>query len=115
MADDVTRLLRRTVRAAETSPVFLASVFACYRATKGTDDAELARRLGVAAERLDELALCRRPRAELFRQDVAAVATRFGADAGALATVIRQVDALEAFAVPGASRVLAAARGVDDE
>jgi hypothetical protein len=114
MGDGLARLLRRTVRAAEASPVFLAAVFARYRAVEGLDDAEVAGRLGVTVNRLDELAICRRPRPELFRQDVAAIATRFGADSGALAAIVRQVDGLERFAATPAPGLLAA-RDADDE
>ncbi len=115
MGDELTRLLRRTVRAAEASPVFLAAVFARYRAVEGLDDAEFACRLGVAVDRLDELAICRRPRPDRFRQDVSAIAARFGADPGALAAVVRQVDALETFAATPVPGLLAAARDADDE
>lgn len=115
MDERLTRLLHRTARAAEASPVFLAAVFARYRDTEQIDDAELARRLGVAAERLPELALCRRPRPEAFRQDVAAIALRFGAGAAALAGIVRQVDALGAFAASAPPGLLAAARDAEEE
>jgi hypothetical protein len=114
VADDPTRLLRRTARAAEASPVFLAAVFSRYRAAACVDEAELARRLGVAVDRLPELALCLRPRPALFRQDVYAIALRFGADARALAMVIRHVAALNAFAASSPPRMLVAARGDAD-
>jgi hypothetical protein len=115
MSDDLTRLLRRTVRAAEGYPIFLAAVFARYRAAERIDDGELARRLAVDPDRLDALALCRRPRPDRFAQDAKAIATRFGADTGALAAIIRQVDALDAFAAASSSSQLAAARDADDE
>jgi hypothetical protein len=113
--DDLRRLLRRTARAAEEEPAFLAAVFARYRAIERIDDAELARRLRVAVDRLDDLAIALRPRPDLFRQDVAAIATRFDADAGALAAIVRQVDAVAALAGDSSARLLAAARDADED
>jgi hypothetical protein len=115
MADDLTRLLRRTTRAAEGFPIFLAAVFARYRAAERIDDGELARRLAIDPQQLDALALCRRPRPDRFAQDVTAIATRFGADAGALAAIVRQVDALGAFVGASSANQVVAARDADDE
>ncbi|HEY7030664.1 MAG TPA: hypothetical protein VH482_05010 [Thermomicrobiales bacterium] len=115
MADDLSRLFERTARAAEASPDFLAAVFARYRDAECVDEADVARRLGVAADRLSELALCLRPRPVLFRQDVEAIAARFGIDAAALAGMIRHVDALDAFALPATPRMLTAARDAEDD
>jgi hypothetical protein len=115
MGDDLRRLLRRTARAAEDRPSFLAATFARYRAIEQIDALELARLLSVAPVRLDELAICLRPRADHFREDVAAVAARFGADAGALAAIVREVDAFDAIAEAIPANPLAAARDADED
>jgi hypothetical protein len=115
MADDLRRLLRRTARAAEDRGLLLAAVFARYRAAEGVDDMEMARRLGVTPDRLDEIAICRRPRPDRFRDDVATIAARFSADPAALAGIIRLVDALDAFAATTPRNFLAAARDAEDK
>jgi hypothetical protein len=107
--------LRRTARAAESRPGFLAAAFARYRAVERIDEAELAHRLRIGGERLPELSLCLRPRPDRFRQDVAAIALRFGADVGALASLIRQVDAFDEIEEEDPRSLLAAARDVPED
>jgi hypothetical protein len=104
------RVFRRTARAAETRSGFLAAVFAQYRAVEQIDDVELAYRLTIGTDRLAALSLCLRPRSDCFGQDVAAISRRFGADAGALASVIRQIDALDKIGECSPTNLLAAAR-----
>jgi hypothetical protein len=108
------RLTRRAAERAAERPTFMAWVLARYRDAEGVDDDQLAHFLGITREALDQLALCGRPRQDLFKEDVAAIAERFGADPHRLTNLIRQVDALGAFArapAAGSLGVMAAARG----
>jgi hypothetical protein len=109
-------LICRAAQAAETRPHFLAAVLARYRAIEQIDDAVLARHLGMSPDHLCVLALCGRPRQTTFRDDVDAIATRFAIQPARLATLIRQVEALDALsadhAAPGS--LLAAARDADE-
>ena len=115
MGDDLRRLLRRTAHAAADRPNFLAATFARYRAIEQIDAIELARRLAVPPVLLNELALCLRPRPDRFREDVVAIATRFAADAGELAAIIREVDAFDAMTDAAPGNRLAAARDADED
>jgi hypothetical protein len=68
----------------------------------------LADHLGITAEGIVDLALCFRPRAATFAQDLLAIANRCGADVASLATMVRYVEALEALPV---ERAASAERG----
>lgn len=102
----------RAARAAERRPAFLASVFAAYRRVEHIDEEDLARILGIPAEHVCGLALCLRPRPEVFVEDVHQIAERFHVDPHVLAGIIRHVEALEAIqpAITGTGQVAAAAR-----
>ena len=115
MDNEANPIYRRAAAMAELHPGFLASHFARYRAAERIDEAELACRLRIDVVQLPELSLCLRPRPDRFRQDVATIALRFGADVGALASLIRQVDALDEIAEEDPRSLLAAARDVWDE
>ena len=76
-------------------PFFLGFALAEYAKAEGlTADDQLAEHLGCPAGNLTMLRLCRSPRPDPdgFRADVERVAERFGADAGKLAAVVRQVE-----------------------
>lgn len=75
-------------------PFFLGFALAEYARTDGLTDDQLAAHLGCPAGNLTMLRLCRAPRPDPdgFRADVERIAERFGADAGRLATVVRQVE-----------------------
>jgi hypothetical protein len=60
--------------------------------------AELARKLGLAMDGLVLLSLCRTPREDHFREDLEVICRRTGADATALAQVLRQEQALARWA-----------------
>ncbi|MGH2459755.1 MAG: hypothetical protein ACRDIY_12900 [Chloroflexota bacterium] len=92
MASPLARLARRV----EDDPAFLASALKQYALSEGLDGRGLAAALACPVESLARLALCRRPRPNppWFRQDVDRIARRFGANADALATVVRRADAL---------------------
>ena len=93
MASRLARLARRV----EDDPTFLASALKQYALSEGLDGRGLAAALSCPVEALARLALCRRPRPTppWFRQDVDRIATRFGANADALAAIVRQADALD--------------------
>src|SRR5688500_16786029 len=106
------RLARRAAARAAERDGFMAWVLARYRETERLDDDGLAAFLGIDRAALDRLALCGRPRPELFGADVAAIAEHAGASEYRLANLIRQVEALQALARAPAEGVglLAAAR-----
>jgi hypothetical protein len=88
-------LLRTAAERARARPAFLGWVLAEYGRLEGLSEAQLRERLGVAAENWPRLQLCLRPRAEEFLPDVTQIATTFGLDRIALATIVRRVDAVE--------------------
>ena len=75
-------------------PFFLGSLLAEYAKVEGLTDDQLAAQLGCPVGSLTMIRLCRAPRPDPdgFRADVERVAERFGADAGKLAAVVRQVE-----------------------
>lgn len=91
------RLARRLAERFEGNPDTLASVFARYREAEGIDEAGLAAYLGITPDLVPHIALCGRPRVDLFPEDIATVADRFGIEPERLAVLVRHVDALEAF------------------
>jgi len=90
--------LVRAARRAGAQPFFLAHVFAVYQDSNNLDESALAHLLGCAENNLPRLALCHRPAAEseAFRAEVNHLASRFQLDSVQLASIIRQVDALQA-------------------
>jgi hypothetical protein len=73
-------------------------VLARYVEREHLSEAELAQRLGIAAHNLPHLALCLRPRADHFIDDVRQVSTKFHIDATALAGIVRLVESIETLA-----------------
>lgn len=116
MSDDtaLTRLRHRAALMTTTEPAFMGSVLARYQQIEGIDTEALARHLRISPDRLDALALCRRPRLDQFRGDIDAIATRFGADPGTLARVLREIAAIEALSGDATEEWLQAARDVGD-
>lgn len=72
-------------------PFFLAHSLAEFARSEGLDEVALAARLGCREEDLTMIRLCRTPRPDLagFREDVAAVAGRFGVAFRVLAAGVR--------------------------
>jgi hypothetical protein len=97
----MTSPLDRMAKRVEGDPFFLAPLLALFARSEGLDDAGLAAAFGRPVEILTDLRLCRAPRldADGFRQDIAAIAGRFGLDAGVLATVVRRGQVLQAVTV----------------
>ncbi|MGH2559019.1 MAG: hypothetical protein ACRDJH_08140 [Thermomicrobiales bacterium] len=105
-------IARRLAARLEADPDFLASVLRRYRDAQGFDDALLASHLGIAADHLTHLAICRRPRDDvedpgLFRMDVEAIADVFNLNPFTLADIVRFVDVLDAVAGASAGAVAA--------
>jgi hypothetical protein len=92
------RLLAYTAQRAKTRPEYLGWVLARFLERERMSEAELMQRLGIAAGDLPHLALCLRPRADHFIDDVRQISAKFRIDPTSLATVIRLVDSFEALA-----------------
>ena len=90
--DPVARVAAR----AEADPEFVGYALAEYAAAEGLDDAELAARLGLPAERLPHLKLCPLPPADPagFRAAVAGLAGTFALDPEPLADAVRHGQAV---------------------
>jgi hypothetical protein len=78
----------------------MASVLFRYQTSERMDDQSLAALLLISPQQLTRLALCKRPTPSLsFAEQVQHLAAFSGAEAGRLAGIIRQVDALAALQV----------------
>ncbi|MCI0457638.1 MAG: hypothetical protein L0Z62_11760 [Gemmataceae bacterium] len=111
--DDAAHLLDRAAARARTRPDFLGWVLARYQDLESLREANVQEQLGVSAEDWPRLQLCLRPRADRFLPDLTQIAQAFSIDRGALAAIIRRVDAVEAVRVreePGQAGSLLAAR-----
>jgi len=93
------RLLAYTAERAKTRAEYLAAALSRYAEREKISEEELAHRLGIAASDLPHLALCLRPRADQFIDDVRQISAKFHLDPTALATVIRLVESFEALGV----------------
>lgn len=97
----------------EGDPSTMAWVLARHREAEDQDDVLVALSLGIDPVLLPHLALCNRPREEIFRTDVETIAAHIGMDPIPLAELVRRVEALTGFGRrPAAGRggILAAAR-----
>ncbi|HEX2094532.1 MAG TPA: hypothetical protein VHG28_19160 [Longimicrobiaceae bacterium] len=90
-------LLQRAAERAAERPAYLGWVLSRYLDLEGLDWPAVAAALGRSVD-FAPLALCLRPRPDHFAADVRAVAERFDLDAGALARIVRTVDAVDAMA-----------------
>jgi hypothetical protein len=89
------RLLDYAAQRAKTRPEYLGWVLARYIERERISEAELATRLGSTPHDLPRLALCLRPRAEHFADDIRQISAKFHADATALAGIVRLVESIE--------------------
>ena len=90
----------------------MAWVLARLRERTGATDSAIAARLGLDDDLVPRLALCSRPRPDLFREDVEAIAEHFAIAPRRLADLVREVETLARFQ-PRSERsvgLLAAAR-----
>ncbi|MFN8463963.1 MAG: hypothetical protein U0X20_00370 [Caldilineaceae bacterium] len=79
-------------------PDYMSNVIFRYQASENLDGRQVSSLLSIPEEQLTRLALCRRPRqtGQNFAAEVHQLAAYSGADLAALASMIRQVDALAA-------------------
>jgi hypothetical protein len=89
------QLWRSVNRETRRDPGWLGYWLNRHRRTENLSPLELAERLRVTLESLLMLSLCRTPREELFRADLAAVCQLTGADEVILARLLRQEQGLE--------------------
>jgi hypothetical protein len=94
------RLLDYAAQRARTRPDYLGWVFARYIERERISEAEVATRLGAPLADLPRLALCLRPRAGHFTEDLRQISSRFQIDAAALAGIVRLVESLDSFSPP---------------
>jgi hypothetical protein len=92
------RLLDYAAQHAKARPDYLGWVLARYVEWERISEAELATRLGSTFYDLSRLALCLRPRAEHFADDIRQISTKFHIDATALAGIVRLVESFETLA-----------------
>jgi hypothetical protein len=92
------RLLAYTAQRAKARPEYLAWMLARYVECEHISEEELAQRLGIATRDLPHLALCLRPRADHFADDVRQISAKFNLNPAVLATVVRLVESVEALA-----------------
>jgi hypothetical protein len=92
------RLLEYAAQRTKTRPEYLGWVLARYVEREHIPEAELATRIGITPHDIPRLALCLRPRAEHFADDVRQISTKFHIDATALAGIVRLVESLETLA-----------------
>lgn len=90
--------LRRAADRAATQQSFMAYLLARWGEAKGLKWDEAAEVLGCTDESVHRLALCLRPNPSLgsFAEDVERIASYARIDPGALARVVREVDAVQA-------------------
>ncbi len=111
--EEQARLLQHAAARATTRPEFLGWVLARYAELEKMGDDVLRQQWLVSTSDWPRVQLCLRPRAEAFLQDVTQIANEFHLDRGALAAIVRRVDAvavLQANEQPGAAGSLLAAR-----
>lgn len=92
-------IFRWTARRAEQRSSFVAADLATYRAMQEMSEQELARFLSCPVETLADLALCSRPDPSTpnFKTQVRRIASFVGCDDVRLATLLREVDAVNIF------------------
>jgi hypothetical protein len=99
-------------------PDSMSWVIERYKEIEKVDDSAVQRLLGVSENAYYHLALCNRPRSDLFKSDIESLAEHIGIEERSLLALVRRVEALEAFryyTAAGGGQVVAAARDVAEE
>ena len=89
-----------------------------HRRSEGLRPAALARQLGISLKKLVLLSLCQAPQEAHFREDLAAICRRTGANEDALSRVLRQEQALASWSErppAGAGWLMAASDATPEE
>jgi hypothetical protein len=112
-----TRLSQMMASKLAVSPKFMAWVFDRYKQIENIDDAGIQRLLGIEPVGYFHLAICGRPRSDLFGLDIEILAERFNIQQEPLIALIRRVDAISTFReyVEIEGRFVAAARAVAED
>ncbi len=97
------RLSRAALRLSASDPAFVGYWLDRYKAHERLDDAALAACLGLPESRLAALALCRTQAGDAFVDDLHAIAAFSTVDRGALASLLRQEQSLDAWGSPESS------------
>jgi hypothetical protein len=92
------QLLDYAAQRTKARPDYLGWVLTRYIEREHVSEAGLATRLGITPHDLPRLALCLRPRAEHFADDIRQISTWFHLDATALAGIVRLVESIETLA-----------------
>jgi hypothetical protein len=95
---DSEKLLINAASRARTHPAYLAWVLGRYLELENVSEDTLAQSLGVSILDLCRLGLCLRPRTDHLADDITQISTRFNADLGALAGIVRLVESVEVIA-----------------
>jgi hypothetical protein len=107
-------LLERAAKRVSDNETFVASAFRAWCGAQ-LDLEAVATRLACTRLAAVHVALCRRPRSETFRADVAAIAAASGVDEGRLGGLLREIASLAAFRRGGGQQILAAARDAPND
>lgn len=104
--------IRHMSKRVDHDPFFLAWALRVYAESEAMGDLELASFLGGESDGLPALRLCRRPSSAspAFREELRAIAGRFGLKSEALAEVLRRGEALESLRAAEGEGLLMAAR-----
>ena len=88
------RLMAYAAQRACANPEYLGWVLTRYAGLEHITEEALAQRLGLQGRDLPHLALCLRPRAEHFADDVRQIGAKFNIDPATLAAVVRLVESV---------------------
>jgi hypothetical protein len=112
------RLTRMMASKLSAYPDSMSWIIERYKEIEKADDAEVQRRLGISDNDYYHLAVCGRPRSDLFALDIEILAERFNIEQARLANLIRRVDSITTFrnySEVASSGMVAAARDVAEE
>lgn len=95
------RLDAAALRLSASDPAYIGYWLDRHMGHEDLAPVELARKLGLAPERLAVLALCQSPGSDEFAEGIAAACRLAEADAAVLLPLLRQEQTLAAWAAPG--------------
>jgi hypothetical protein len=100
VSTDFTFALSKLAKRASQTPDFFGSLLSAFQQQEDLTTNELAKFLGMRAQLLPRLALCRRPRSDSsdFAKEIREIARFTETNPDMLLTILRRVEALEALA-----------------